>query len=139
MSEVNSSVSWSGPRVLVRELEVVVDVCDDYRENFRFERYHPVFLRAVLGRDVIVVEDMRGRLIGWVQEEYYSTLDEVMRRFTWGSLSLSGWTNIEVGRHALVITVRIKVVCTTVEEEEWFRELLDYWWGLDGEADSTSA
>ena len=58
MSEVNLSVSWSGPRVLVRELEVVVDVCDDYRENFRFERYHPVFLRAVLGRDDIVVQDM---------------------------------------------------------------------------------
>ena len=139
MSEVILPVGWSGPRVFIREIEVMVDVCDDYRENFRFERFHPVYLRSVLGRDEIVVEDMRGRHIGVVHEDYYMTLDAVMRRFSWGCLSLSGWTNCEVGTQSLVITVYIKVVCTTATEEDWFHDLLDYWWGLDGEAESMSA
>ena len=38
-----------------------------------------------------------------------------------------------------MITMRFKVVCTNSVEENWLRDHLDYWWGLDGETESISA
>ena len=139
MSEECFKVRWSGPRVFVREVDVVVDVCDDYRENFRFERYHPVCLRPMFGEDVIEVEDLHGRYIGVVQEGYFRELDTVMGRFSWRSISISGWTNCELGRQSLVVTVRFKIVCVNSVEENWVRDNLDYWWGLDSDAERYSA
>ena len=139
MSEECFRVSWSGPRVFIREVEVVVDVCDDYRANFRFERFHPVRLRPLFGDDEIEVEDVHGRLIGVVQEEYFRELDAVMGRFSWRSISVSGWTNRELGRQSLVITVRFKILCINSVEENWVRDNLDYWWGLDNDAERYSA
>ena len=125
--------------MLIRDFDAVVALVEYFHDSFRFERSLPVFLRPVSGRDEIVVEDRRGRLMGWIHEDHYLTLEEVMGRFTWGNLSLSGWMKCEIGTQALVITVRIRVVCVTAEEEEWFREIFDYWWGLEGEAHNVSA
>ena len=139
MSEEGFIVRWSGPRVFVREVDVVVDVCDDYRENFRFERYHPVCLRPMFGEDVIEVEDLHGRYIGVVQEEYFRELDAVMGKFRWHKILVSGLTNRQLGSQSLVVTVRFKICCVTSEEEAWVLENLSCWWGVDSDAECYSA
>ena len=139
MSEECFRVSWSGPRVFIREVEVVVDVCEDYRANFRFERFHPVRLRPLFGDDEIEVEDVHGRLIGVVQEEYFWDLDAVMGRFRWHNILVSGLTNRQLGSQSLVATVRFKICCVTSEEEAWVLENLSYWWGVDSDAERYSA
>ena len=98
MSEECFRVSWSGPRVFIRDVDVEVDVCEDYRENFRFVRYHPVRLKALFGASEIEVEDVHGRLIGVVREEYFQELDSVMGRFRWQNLRVSGLTSRQLGR-----------------------------------------
>ena len=139
MSKECFRVSWSGPRVFIREVEVVVDVCDDYRENFRFERFHPVRLKPLFGDDEIEVEDVHGRLIGVVREEYFQELDAVMGRFRWQSLLVSGLTICQLGSQSLVVTVRFKICCVTAEEEAWVLENLSCWWGVDSDAERYSA
>ena len=139
MSEECFRVSWSGPRVFIREVEVEVDVCEDYRENFRFVRYHPVRLKSLFGDAEIEVEDVHGRLIGVVREEHFRELDAVMGRFRWQNLRVSGLTNRQLGRQSVVVTVRFTIYCVTAEEEAWVLENLGCWWGVEGDAESSRA
>ena len=139
MSEECFRVSWSGPRVFIREVDVEVDVCEDYRENFRFVRYHPVRLKALFGASEIEVEDVHGRLIGVVREELFHELESVMGRFRWQNLRVSGLTSRQLGRQSVMVTVRFTICCVTAEEEAWVLENLGCWGGVEGDAETSRA